>query len=221
MDKVTFIFLETSLELVPNSIRDHPAVLRDARRRGRTPSEILLDDSKHHSAIKLLEKKEKRGRPDIIHLCLLSVFDSPLNPNVYVHTVDGKIIKFSDVRLPRNYNRFVGLMEKLLKEGKIRANGKTLIEIENLDLQTLLKRVNPKLTILMTEGGSLKWPTPKDKTAILIGAFPHGDFDGEVIKILEEFNAIPVSLGKRSFTSLYVTNRVICLLENSSLNEGV
>ena len=57
---------------------------------------------------KKLNNWRKRGRPDIVHLCLLEALESPLNKNkilsVYVHTYDNKIIYINpEVRLPRNY----------------------------------------------------------------------------------------------------------------------
>jgi len=225
MLNITFIFLEASIEPIPESIWNHPAVQKDSKRRKRSPAEILLDDSKHHAAMKNLENREKRGRPDIIHMCLLSIFDSPIGglSDVYVHTIDGKIIGFSKgLRLPRNYNRFVGLMEQLLREGKIKSGGKTLIEIKDHDLESLLRSVNPSQTsqiLLLTEKGEeldglLNFDLAPN-LVILIGAFPHGDFDRKVMESIQKFNPISISLGKRSYTSLYVTNRVICLLENS------
>ena len=222
LSKVTFIFLEASLELVPESMRNHPAILKDAERRKKDPAKILLDDSKHHSAMKNFENRTKRGRPDIIHMCLLSVFDSPLGErsDVFVHTIDGKIIRFSKgLRLPRNYNRFVGLMEQLLAEKRIESSGRILIKIEDLCLDELLTEIDPSDTILLTENGDLAgeevWSSLKSPV-ILIGAFPHGDFDNKLIKILKKFNPKFISLGRRSFTSLYVTNKVICLLEKFS-----
>ncbi len=222
-DNFTFIFIEASIEPIPEEIRGHPAILRDSKRRKKPPAEILLDDSKHHAAMKNLENREKRGRPDIIHMCLLSVFDSPLGEisGVYVHTIDGRVIRFSKgLRLPRNYNRFVGLMEQLLKEKKIESGGITLIEILDCDLGSILRSVNPSQVMLFTEKGMVVDELEidiKSKTAILIGAFAHGDFDQRVLDAIKIFNPMLVSLGDKSFTSLYVTNRVICLLENLSL----
>jgi|Deesub1362B_J571_1020462.scaffolds.fasta_scaffold00220_40 rRNA small subunit pseudouridine methyltransferase Nep1 len=220
MPTITFIFLEASIEPIPKSIINHPIILKDSKRRKRPPSEILLDDSKHHAAMKDLENCRKRGRPDIIHFCLLSVFDSQLGElsDVYVHTIDGKIIKFSKgLRLPRNYNRFVGLMEQLLKERKIESGGKTLIEIKDYDLKSTLRSIDPSQTLFLTEKGrkidDLKINV-NSRNAILIGAFPHGDFDHKVLEVIKNFNPVYVSLGSKSFTSLYVTNRVICLLED-------
>ncbi len=221
---VTFMFIEASIELIPEEIRNHPVILKDSKRRKKSPSEMLLDDSRHHTAMKIIKNREKRGRPDIIHMCLLSVFDSPFGEvsDVYVHTIDGKVIKFyRGLRLPRNYNRFVGLMEQLLKDGKIESVGdrkRILIEVLDDDLKSVLQSLNPSQTLLLTEKGVMvnRFEIDNSKIVILIGAFAHGDFDREVLDVVEPFNPVPVSLGNKSLTSLYVTNRVICLLENLS-----
>ncbi|RLG20801.1 hypothetical protein DRN72_04605 [Methanosarcinales archaeon] len=56
----------------------------------------LLDSSYHHKAMRMLENPDKRGRPDIVHFCLLEALGSPLNVDgklsTVVHTYDGKII---------------------------------------------------------------------------------------------------------------------------------
>jgi|Deesub1362A_J573_1020465.scaffolds.fasta_scaffold07745_3 rRNA small subunit pseudouridine methyltransferase Nep1 len=225
---VTFVFLEASIELVPESIRHHPAVVKDSERRKKDPSEILLDDSKHHAAMKSLKGREKRGRPDIVHTCLLSYFDSPFGEksDAFVHTVEGEIIRFSrGLRLPRNYNRFVGLMERLLIDRVIRSGERILIQVEEYGLEKLFQRINPSDTLLLTEKGNFfEWRRFRSSNpAILIGAFPHGDFSPEVMEVVEKLNPTFVSLGGKSFTSLYVTNRVLCFLEDSwgGLDEGV
>lgn len=51
----------------------------------------------------------------------------------------------------------------------------------------------------------------------MIGAFPHGDFEKTTLKILEKFDVIDISLGSENLTSLYVTNRIICLWETKNL----
>jgi rRNA small subunit pseudouridine methyltransferase Nep1 len=68
---LTILFVETSLELVPRKIMRHPSVTRNAKREGKKPNEVLLDRSLHHHAMKSLDGAERRGRPDIIHFCLL------------------------------------------------------------------------------------------------------------------------------------------------------
>lgn len=117
---IHLVFTDASLELVPKKLLGHPAVRKYAKRFNKG-KEILLDDSYHHSAMKKLEDREKRGRLDIIHFCLLEAFGSPLcvegKLSIYVHTLHNKLLRFTTkTRLPRNYNRFKGLMEEMLRE---------------------------------------------------------------------------------------------------------
>jgi rRNA small subunit pseudouridine methyltransferase Nep1 len=208
-----FVFLEASVELVPEEIQKHPAVVADAKRRGKKPSNILLDDSKHHSAMKGLKFREKRGRPDIIHQCLLLLLDSPVSREleVYVHTVNGVIIRVNpETRLPRNYNRFVGLLEDLFVRRRITAQSKTLLEITDLELGEIVKG---KKVILLSEKGDRRdlKELMDEEFAVCIGAFPHGDIFESTLEALN--NPFIVSLGPKSYTSLYVTSKVLCEYE--------
>uniref|UniRef100_A0A7J2TIQ9 Ribosomal RNA small subunit methyltransferase Nep1 n=1 Tax=Archaeoglobus fulgidus TaxID=2234 RepID=A0A7J2TIQ9_ARCFL len=216
--KDVFILLEASLEPVPLELRKHPLIAADARKRGKKPEDIILDDSKHHKAMKGLEFREKRGRPDIVHQCLLLLLDSPLKTfEIYVHTVKDLIIRIDrDTRLPRNYNRFIGLMEDLFRKKKIEANGKILLEIFDGDLKDLLKG---REVILMSEKGrEFERDALKKAVAICIGAFAHGDFFESTLKKLENYKEF--SLGKKSYTSLYVTSRVLCEYERVRASEN-
>ncbi|MCS7144896.1 MAG: 16S rRNA methyltransferase [Archaeoglobaceae archaeon] len=208
----TFIFLEASLELVPAEIRNHSAVVSDAKRRRKKVSEILLDDSKHHSAMDRLKFREKRGRPDIVHQCLLLLLDSPMRNNyeIYVHTIGGMLVKVaSETRLPRNYNRFVGLVEELFKEKVIKGDGKNLLEIVDLRLPALVKGKN--VLLLSEKGEKFSSDILKGNLAICIGAFAHGDFFESTLKELGNFKA--VSLGRESYSSLYVTSKILAEYE--------
>ncbi|HIP25967.1 MAG TPA: 16S rRNA methyltransferase [Archaeoglobus profundus] len=214
------VFLDTSLELVPPNIAKHPAIVKDARRRKKKPTRIILDDSKHHLAMKDLRNREKRGRPDIIHQCLLSVLDSRASKyiDIYVHTIDGKIIWINNkTRLPRNYNRFIGLMEDLFDKKEIKANGEVLLKILKVDLRYILKDAD--MIVVLTENGEKDEEILKDvfklkNPAVCIGAFPHGDFEEDTMNVLKSLNAEFVALSKEPLTSLYITNRVICIYEN-------
>jgi len=92
------VFVEAALELVPPEILGHPSVRRNAKRRGKRPEETLLDRSLHHFAMDRLPDSEKRGRPDIIHFCLLEAMGSPLNRagllRVWMSTRDGRLVEF-------------------------------------------------------------------------------------------------------------------------------
>ncbi len=208
-----FVFVESSLETIPEEIQNHPDVVRSARRRGKRPEKLLLDDSIHHRAMANLEKREKRGRPDIIHQCLLAVLDSNLKDvEIFVHTVNGVVIWVNrETRLPRNYIRFVGLMEDLFDRGKIEANGKTLIEIRDIPLSSILT----ENTVVLKEGFSeenLVRSMDSDLT-VCIGAFPHGDFSDEAVGVFKKRNVRFAGFGKYPKTSLYATYKTVCLLE--------
>jgi len=108
---VKMLFLESSLELVPRELHREPDVIRSARRYEIPPTRLILDKSLHYKAMRGLEKKWKRGRPDIIHICLLLATDTPLTRmgvlEVYFHVLDGRVFKVrSDTRLPRHLERF-------------------------------------------------------------------------------------------------------------------
>ncbi len=196
------VFVESSLETVPKSIANHPAVLNDARRRKKKPTEMILDDAKHHSAMKKLDRREKRGRPDIIHQCLLLALDSPFDFEVYVHTINDVVIWINRItRLPRNYNRFIGLMEDLFKKRVVKSGETKLIEVTDLSLRDVLRGLD---VYVMREGGE-KREVKFEDCAVCIGAFPHGDFEDETLKIFEEVGAEFVSISDRPLTALYTT----------------
>jgi len=199
------IFVESSLERVPASISDHPAIVKDAKRRRKKPLEIILDDSKHHLAMKGLPEREKRGRPDIVHACLLAALDSELNQEgqleIFIHTFSDDIIWVSgETRIPRNYNRFIGLMEDLFRKRIIKSD-KKLMEVVNASLEDIL--IPP--VALMRENGR---PFEPEARTVCIGAFSHGDFRQSTLNAMA--NAEFYSVGERHYTSLYVTYKVIC-----------
>jgi rRNA small subunit pseudouridine methyltransferase Nep1 len=72
-------------------------------------------------------------RPDIVHQCLLALFDSDMAAagrlQVIIVTERGKTIEVNPtLRPPRTYGRFKGLMEKLLQEGVVKsADGQWLL----------------------------------------------------------------------------------------------
>jgi len=83
------ILVECGIELIPKEIRNHSAIRKNLL--SHTYSSQILDTALHHSAMKNLRNSEKRGRPDITHLCLLNALGSILNKtgnlSLYIHTV--------------------------------------------------------------------------------------------------------------------------------------
>ena len=177
---------ESALELVPLELQRHNSVTASARRFNKKPSEILLDISWHFAAMKGIKNEIKRGRPDLVHFSLLEACSIPLyfenKLNVYVHTIDDKVISVGqNVRLPKSYHRFIGLVEKLYATGKIKEGDNTLLEIKDMNFGNLIKKINPKQTIALSSKGIKSSYQKlaeeiKDNTCIVIGGFSKGQF---------------------------------------------
>lgn len=220
---LTLVLAESALETVPAEIADHPQVRRQAEKAGRPARRLILDRSYHYEAMARLRDKEKRGRPDIVHFCLLEALGSPLNLEgllqVYVHTYSGHVIKVSpETRLPRNYNRFLGLIEQLYEEGRVPPSGKPLLTLKRQTLGKLIKRLKPTLTIALTRKGRPQpvrnlgeTLTSTARPLVLIGGFPHGEFTRQTLNLADEAVAIDLE-GLESWT---VVSRVIAAYEEA------
>ena len=195
---LNLVLAEAALEIVPENLWSHPAVRNHSKRRDRPPNQLLLDRSLHHAAMKNLRNSEKRGRPDIIHFVLLEVLGSPLNRRghlkVYVHTIKDYVITVdSTTRLPRNYNRFIGLIEKLFQRNRVPDEGKTLLKLDNKTLQQLLTEIGADYVLAFSRHGNprtLQNVVPKLLTkknpAVVIGGFPHNHFLKTTQDIVDE-----------------------------------
>ncbi len=217
------VVADSEIELVPPEIAEHPAVLRYARRRGRKPSEVMLDATYHHSALKGLKDGERRGRPDIVHFCLINALESILNKEgklrIYIHTRNDEVIYVkSETRIPRNYNRFVGLMENLFRHKAIPPN-LSLLRLMNKTLRGLISEIKPDVVFIMHEKGNFYRPLDFGRELaeytnplVIIGGFPHGDFRSRV-------NGRKVSLYKKPLMAWTVLNEVIISYETAVLRE--
>lgn len=190
---LTLVLAEAEMELVPESIKDHPQVRAAARSRDRRPSRTLLDASMHHDAMRQLDEGERRGRPDLVHFGLLLALDSALNRadqlRVVVHTRnDERLAVNPETRLMRHYPRFVGLMEKLFHDmGTPRAEANEFLLLESgWPLKRVLEHHATGPVVCFSEKGAPVDPTAflASKAAVgdctvVLGAFPHGDFHAE------------------------------------------
>jgi len=212
MKKLNLILLESALELVPKEIINHPAVVKNAIKRDKKPNETLLDISFHYFAMKRLYEWEKRGRPDIVHQAMLSFLLEPdeIKGEFFIHTFDSKIIWVSNkMRPPKNYYRFVSLMEQLLVVGKVPPNSTNpLMKILNISLNDIKKKYK---IVLMWEKGRRVSPSElcsymNENWIIGIGGFPHGDFRQEILELADE----KYSISDRVLETFQVINRLIC-----------
>ena len=193
---LTIILVESSLELIPKQLSHHQSVLAYSKKFKKVISNTLLDNSWHFGAMKGLENEIKRGRPDIVHLTLLSICTSPAfyenKIRVFVHTVNNEIISINNnTRLPKSYHRFQGLIEKLFLTRKIESEAEILMEIKNSSLSKLISKIKPNEVIaLTTEGQKTTFEKlvhqTKENSCILIGGFQKGHFNKETQKIIQK-----------------------------------
>jgi len=212
--KYLICFFDSSIQLIPREIASHPQVVKNALKKGKKPYETLLERSKHHKAILKLENSEKKGRPDILHTCLKIVSDSPVYKmrllDIIVHTLEGKWIVFRDrIRFPVTYDNFVGLMEKLLIDGKITdPSGRGLIEmvskehalkiLENFPHKTMLSETGIRIEMEDYVKRVIKMGKP---VCFFIGAYPRGEPSREIVEIVNE----KVSIYEETLTAWTVT----------------
>jgi len=223
---LTLILAESALETIPKSLWKHPSIIRHAEKRGKSPEFILLDRSYHHVTMKTLKDDEKRGRPDIVHFALLEALGSPMNKEgflqVYVHTLNDYVITVaSETRLPRNYNRFIGLMEQLFEFKKIPPTEHPLLTIRKQKLPQLLQTIKPTYVLAFSKEGkpctlenAVSKLSSKEKPVAIVGGFPHGHFSEETSKLADETVAIdPQMLETWTVTSrlIYEYERAISL----------
>ncbi len=189
------ILADCELERVPPEISHHRIIKWWARRRGRKPTELILDSSLFFPAIRKLENGSRRGRPDIVHRCLLVALDSPLNKEgllrVYVHTRNDELITIEPhTRLPRTFNRFVGLIESLFLKG---FTERKLLKMRKATLEEVVNTIRPSKTICFSMRGKPKtWKEiyggvhPTHRICLIIGGFPEGEFISDVDHLCDE-----------------------------------
>jgi len=219
--ELVLILAESAVELVPPELTKHPSILKLAKKRGKKPSEILLDRSYHHAAMRSIKDAERRGRPDIVHTTLLELLGTPLNREgllqIYVHTVDNRVVEIdSNVRLPVNYDRFVGLLEQLYAVGRVPEAGEPLLAIRKQTLSQLLGEIKPSTTVALTTLGEYKdlgrlceELAKERRPAILIGGFPRGHFSKETLDLADR----AVRIDKEALEAWVVASRAVYAYE--------
>ena len=195
---LSLVLAESSIELVPNELVHHPAILKWAQRKRRDPGALVLDQTYHHSAIlRLRARGSGRGRPDITHFSLLLALGSPLNLTgglrCYVHTRDNNIIRIDPkTRLPRNTDRFTSLLEQLYQERVVPPNGRPLLSIKPGHIGDLLDEISGSVVALTTRGHPKRMEeiasrlAEHDNPVLLVGGFPKGHFSSETLSKAQE-----------------------------------
>ena len=212
---LSLVLAESALGLIPKELQNHSSVLAYSKRVNKKPSEVLLDVAWHFAAMKGIKNEIKRGRPDLIHFCLLEACSIPLyfqrKLSVYIHTIDDKVIFVGEnVRLPKSYHRFVGLIEKLYCYGKIEEGGKKLLELNDVTFNDLIDKIGAKEVIGLSTKGKmnsyemLAQSIGKD-SCVVVGGFSKGHFSDTVLKRINNL----VSVSKDPLEAHVIVSRVL------------
>lgn len=200
---LTLLLADAELERVPASIVGHPQVVQSARHAGTAAARMLLDSSLHYAAMRSLPEGERRGRPDLVHFFLLTALESIPNKRgilrVLVHTRNDELLRIDPAtRLIRNYNRFCGLIQKLLEEGKAGQPAPLLLMERRRSLSSVLEELHPDRSILLDADGR---PVPAPRIfsgddanrniLAIIGGFPSGSFRSRMPEGVERISLHP------------------------------
>ena len=194
------LIADAELELIPGDMLDDYSIKLHAKKRKKPPQKILLDSNYMHSAIDRHYPGEsnRRGRPDIVYHLLAVAMESILNKKgelrIWIHTRTDSIIEVSpNTRLPKSYNRFIGLFEDLFEKGEIKFEEQTLLKVHNGDLRKLIDLAAADNLKILSPKGNLttvsKLVDPEDNEAsFIIGGFSEGDFKSDVYGLAESFS---------------------------------
>ena len=221
---LNLVLAESALETVPPEIAHHNVIVRDAKRRGKDPTRLILDRARHHAAMKTLPNAHKRGRPDIVYLTLQVTQYTPLNTSgmlrTYVHTIRDYVLVIDPrTRIPHNYNNFIGLMEQLFEIGQVPPQGEPLIKLEKMSLRDLILKINPDTVILLDDVRGEKITFRDlidiilkfDRPCVIIGGFPHGEFSVETYSLASKI----VKIGEYRYNTFLIVAKLLTYLENA------
>ena len=204
------VIADAEVELVPEQIRNHPVIRRRARSRRKLPSQLILDSNTDHRAMGSLSDSERRGRPDIAHICLLNALGSiPCKRGeirVFMHTRNDEVLEFEpETRIPRAQNRFYGILESILST----RTGTNLIHYSEMSLTELRDSLKPDNCLAMSRRGEKidldKEMGRNQNTMVLIGGFPRGFF----LSPVNEIGRL-IRVSDEPLEAWTVVNEVIC-----------
>jgi rRNA small subunit pseudouridine methyltransferase Nep1 len=190
--------IDSELELIPEEMINDYQIRKIAKSREKRPEELILDSNFMHGAIDrhFPGKSNRMGRPDIFHHLLNVTQDSILNKKgslqVNIHTKNNLIIRINpETKVPRSYNRFVGIIEKLLLKGSLESpDGKILMNSEKGTWESL---VDPEMdNVLLSPKGERRrisdFINANKDYNIFIGGFSEGDFSSSVYNKLKYYS---------------------------------
>ncbi|KAK9846377.1 hypothetical protein WJX81_002629 [Elliptochloris bilobata] len=168
---------------------------------------VLLNCDDHATFLRKHNRDPALYRPDIAHQALLAILDSPLAKSgrlkaLYVHTTRNVLVQINpQVRLPRTFKRFCGLLVQLLQKLSIRAtNGpdKLLKVIKGPVTKHLppgcrrvgFSRTAPNLVAFREHVRALPDEPPP---VLVIGAMAHGQLEAAYVDEWVALSEFPLS----------------------------
>lgn len=184
---ITFLLAEAEVELMPAEIARDPKVQARAKKRRRAAEHLLLDQAADHEAMRSLPEGDRRGRPDIVHLCALLLLDSPLAARgeirLLVHTRrDVLITPRAAWRPPRSQAKTYQLLEDGLRQGSVPHGDPILVAERGVTLREALGRCAGARVLLDETGEAARTAAFEDiarthaDLTLVLGAFPRGGF---------------------------------------------
>jgi rRNA small subunit pseudouridine methyltransferase Nep1 len=137
-----------------------------------------------------------------------------------MHTINNKIYRFNpDIRIARNYNRFKGLMAKLLIDGDISADGTPLISEFKGDLHALIGLFKDAKINLFSRRGKLIQnykelfhENSSTNFVAIIGGFQKDNFSDSILSLSKK----SISISKYPLDAWVVISKIINYYEISS-----
>lgn len=217
------ILFDSNVETVPPGLAKKDAMIKLANKLRKEPERMILDRSTHHFAMRGLRDGPRRGRPDIVHMSVLSVTDAPAYARgivgLLIHTVrDELMVPTEGWRPPRNYRNFLGLMEELLAGRRTPPIGPAVLKLERGGIERALSRAGAERVILFSSHGEPcnlmgKLEGLRGSTvAFLVGAYAKGEPRREVTELADEILSIHPSV----LSSSVVIARLLYDLERTT-----
>ncbi len=216
------LFADAAVELVSPDLAIKLQSTRQHRKA--PPNGELLDVADHNFAMQDLPNKEQRGRPDILHHCLLNTLDTPLarsgTSGVFFHLRDGQVFSVApDTRIPRNYNRFLGVLTQLLLKTHVPEEKPFHMWLVAGNLaQFLASRSYDHVCVLTRTGVLTDVPRHFEqgstgKWLCVIGAFQEGYFQSRTLQELRKQPFHLMSIAASGLSAGTVASRVMYAYE--------
>ena len=201
---ISFLLFDSGLELFTKSILKEIMKQNLRVSQNQKKLDVLLENPIHGNLLKSIpEGSSKRGRPDIIHTSLLFALNSPIflenSASISVHTRNNEIFwARNDWKIPPSYVRFRGIMEELLKYGRVPKTGEQILSLEkDISVEDWVVKQKPSAVLLMDEDGvniSLKKLgtilSTEHHPIILIGGYQRGKIQPQYRKLAQNVYSI-------------------------------